>query len=349
MFSFRPLLFIILIFFCGCKKFQQLDSQIHPEWLAPIAKTTVSLETLSLLDSTQFTRKIPSLDLGFPSGITLDLPALYFSHLGPYPLAVSDWIKEVHVQTFDLTISITNSFPITIGAGTVITIRNDNDTINNQNIVSQTPLLNDILPGRTFTFNIKLNDRIIDDTVFFYLDQFNSPAKNNVTFTNSPATITVGLNILSVELIKFYADRSKSIRDTSEFSIKKNTNTHPIDDSTIEGKLIVYIDNAFPLNSNFQVYFLDGSKRNVIDSLFDQGIYLQAATTDDNGSPTSITHSIDSVIISSGHLQKIKQAKFAVSSLEMNTINNKSIEISANKQTYLDIQIVGDLKMNFHL
>ncbi|GDX52402.1 hypothetical protein LBMAG27_14490 [Bacteroidota bacterium] len=349
MLSLRPYLFILLISFCGCKKIQQLNPQLHPEWLAPIAKTSVTLETLSLLDSSQFTRKIPSLDLGFPTGITLNVPALYFSHFGPYPLPVSDWIKEIKVHTLDLTISLTNSFPITIGAGTIITIRNDADTLKNQNIISQHALPNDVLPGETFTFNVQLNDKSINDTVFFYLDNFNSPAQNNVTFTNSPSFITVGLNIIAVDLIKFYPDKTKSIHDTSDFSIDNKTNTQAVDDSTVEGKLVVYIDNAFPLNSVFQIYFLDDSKRNVIDSLFENGINLSAASTDINGSPLSAQHTVDSVLISVAHLQKIKLAKFAVTSLDLNTLNNQSQEVNANNETYLNIQVVGDLKMNFHL
>ncbi len=347
--SLRPFLFILLISIFGCKKFQQPNPQLHPEWLAPIAKTSVTLETLSLLDSTKFTRKIPSLDLGFPTGITLNVPALYFSHLGPYPLAVSDWIKEIQVHTLDLTISLSNSFPIKIGAGTIITIRNAADTLNNQNIISQHALPNDVLPGETFIFNVQLNDKSIDDTVFFYLDNFNSPAKNNVTFSNSPTFITVGLNIIAVDRIKFSPDKTKSIHDTSAFSIDSKTNTQAVDDSTLEGKLVVYIDNAFPLNAVFQIYFLDASRRNVIDSLFENGIRLNAATTDASGSPLNVQHGVDSVLISSSHLQKIKLAKYAVTSLDLNTVNNQSQDVNANNETYLNIQIVGDLKMNFHL
>ena len=347
--SLRPYLFIFLISFCGCKKFEQVNPQLHPEWLAPIAKTSVTLETLSLLDSTQFIRKIPSLDLGFPTGVTLDVPALHFSHLGPYPLAVSDWIKEIKVHTLDLTISLTNSFPITIGAGTIISIRNDANTLNNQNIISQHALPNDVLPGETFTFNVQLNDKTINDTVFFYLDNFNSPAQSNITFTNRPTFITVRLNILAVDLVKFYSGKSKSIRDTSDFTISSNTNTQQVEDSTVAGKIVVYLDNAFPLNVVFQIYFLDATRRNVIDSLFVNGIRLNAATTDVSGSPLDVQHGVDSVLISAKHFQNIKLAKFAVTSLDLNTLNNQSQEINANNETYLNIQILGDLKLNLHL
>ncbi len=349
MLSLRPYLFIFFISFCGCKKLQQLNPQFHPEWLAPIANTSVTLETLSLLDSTQFTRKIPSLDLGFPTGITFNVPALYFSHLGPYPLVISDWIKEIQVHSLDLTIALTNSFPIKIGAGTLIVIRNTADTLNNQNIISQHVMANDILPGETFTFNVILNDQVINDSVFFYLDKFNSPAKNNVTFTNSPTFIKVSLNILSVDQIEFYHDKTKSIHDTSAFSFNSKTTTQAVDDSTIEGKLMVYLDNAFPVNSVFQVYFLDDTRRIVIDSLFENAINLSAATTDLKGSPISIQHSAESVVISTLHSQKIKLAKYAVASLELDTYNLSSSVIKANQNTYLAIQIVGDLKMNFHL
>lgn len=347
--SLRPLAFIVLISICGCKKFDSISSQVHPEWLAPVAKTSVSLETLSLLDSSQFTRNIPSLDLGFPTGITFNAPATHIAHLGPYPMMVSDWVKEIHVHSLDLTLSLTNSFPITINAGTIITIRNDADTLNAQNIISQHSLPNDVLPGETFTFQVQLNDRVIDDTVFFYLDNFNSPAQSNVTFTNAPTIITVSLNILSVDLVNFYPDKSKSIRDTSAFSLDETMNTQAVDDTSVEGKLVAYLDNALPLHSVFQIYFLDDTRQTIIDSLFDRAIILQSVATNSMGSPMEVTHAVDSVLISAAHLQNIKRAKFAVTSIDINTGNNGSLDVLANNETYLNIQLVGDLKMHFQL
>jgi len=150
-------------------------------------------------------------------------------------------------------------------------------------------------------------------------------------------------------LVKFYSGKSKSIRDTSDFTISSNTNTQQVEDSTVAGKIVVYLDNAFPLNVVFQIYFLDATRRNVIDSLFVNGIRLNAATTDVSGSPLDVQHGVDSVLISVKHFQNIKLAKFAVTSLDLNTLNNQSQEINANNETYLNIQILGDLKLNLHL
>ncbi len=351
MISSRPLLFILLVSIFGCKKLDHLNPLLptNSEWLVPIANGTASLGTLSLLDSTNFKRNIPAPDLGFPIGVNINVPAFTYNHLGPYPIVVSDWVKEIHVHTLAVSLSLTNSFPIIIGAGTTITIRNGADTLNTQNIITQQPISNDVLPGETFSINFQLSDKVIEDTVFLYLDNFNSSAQNNVTFTNNSSQIVIGLNVIAVDEVKFYTDRTKSIRDTSDFEITNQSSTSTIEDSTIAGHLKIFMDNALPLNAGFQIYFLDASKRNVIDSLFDTQIILQGAQTNSAGSPLEVTHSIDSIKISAAHLSKIKQSKYAVTVLDMNTFNSALPFVTANNETYLNIQITGDLKMNFKL
>lgn len=323
-------------------------------WLFPIAKGEFSLATLRNLRNTNYSATINPSNIGQPIGVVVNSPGLALDHVGPFAFRINDWLKRVDIDSLSISVSLDNAFPIPIGAGTIISIRNTNDVISNANIVSSVRIQQDILPGQRFAFDLKVLNKTLYDSVYFALDSFRSPPYNNVTFNTTPTLLQASLSIITSHYVEVYANKTISSKDTFEFDSGNQDNLGNntggiIHDSDVNGYLNVFLDNSVPANGKLQMYFLDATRTILLDSMFDFPITFLAVETDAAGTPQSVNSTLTKVPIRRGKLDNIRQAKYTITDFVVNTNSTSKPFVSANRQATLKMQFTGDLNIRISL
>ena len=188
---------------------------------------------------------------------------------------------------------------------------------------------------------------MIEDTVFIYLEQFTSPGGNNITFSTTPSKLSISLKVLEIENVELYTNKQASFNDTVQANFSQDTNGF---DTTVSGKINVFVDNAMPLNTNFQLYFIDSLTNNIIDSLFNTRLIVQGINTNSiTGAPISINSSKNEILVNAAKVQRIKSSNKAIIDFDLNTNGYSTPTVLANDETYLGIQFTGDLKLKLKI
>ena len=114
-------LLLLLIAAGSCNK--DKTSDIDGDWLFPIAKGEVSINSLSELKNLDYDVEIPAISIGQPVNIPVSSPGLQISHVGPFAVQITDWLHRVDVDTLEFTGSLSNFFPIPLPRCGSVTIR----------------------------------------------------------------------------------------------------------------------------------------------------------------------------------------------------------------------------------
>ena len=354
----KTLYFLAIAFFSilggsSCKKAPTGNSSGIPwksSWLIPAIKGSLSLANLKELRDNEFTHEIPALSLGFPTGVPIPIiPGISINHIGPFAQQISPWLHKANVDSFDLDISLQNLFPIPIGSGTQVVLRNDRDSLNPANIIYTYTIPKDVAPNETFTINLKVINKSFEDTIFLYLDHFTSIGGTNVTFTPTPTLLTLKLKVLIMKSIEIYTNKSFESSQIMAVDLKPDSsdmNNPNFTDTSATGKIGLFLDNAMPVNLGMQVYFLASDTITVVDSLFSTPLTIKGATTDAVGEPLNSTKSNSYIQVSVKRLQNMKGCKNIKFKFLFNTLGYPSTYVVANQNAKLSIQIVGDLKLD---
>lgn len=344
-FFFILLAMPVLLYSCSKDK----HTSANGDWLFPIAKGSLSLTSLNELKNKTYNVSIPALSINQPVGVPVSSPGISINHVGPFAMEVAPWLHRIDIDSLEVGASLTNNFPIPIGAGTHISIRNTGDA-DNSNIVARILVPNDVLPGSTFDFDIRVDNKFFGDSVYFFLDSFKSPPYANVVFTNTPSRLTVKLKVIAASFIQIYSNKVFSAIDTNDFTVGDDDNLGSgsggaVSDTSVSGYLNVYFDNALPAHSTFQAYFLAGDRATVLDSLFPSELKITGINTDASGNPLSVISTVTRVKVTRGRIDHIKQAKYVVTKANLNTIGYTTPWVSANRKAKLDVQLTGDLNI----
>src|ERR1043165_9038742 len=103
-------LMILLVLASSCNK--DATSELEGSWLFPIAKGSLSINSLTELKNLKYHFEVPSVDIGQPSNVPVSSPGLYLDHVGPFAVQITDWLHRLDVDTLEFTGSLTNIFPI---------------------------------------------------------------------------------------------------------------------------------------------------------------------------------------------------------------------------------------------
>ncbi|MBP7184799.1 MAG: hypothetical protein KBA06_04775 [Saprospiraceae bacterium] len=346
---YKQLIFLFLLFgitiSCNKNLLVEEDDVWESEWLAPLIKTRFTMDQLRELNDTKYEFNIPSIDLGFAENILVDVPELNISHLGPYQAPVSDWVKEIQIDTLALDLEMTNIFPISIGAGTKFVLRNSTDTLNPASIIAQIVIQQDIPPGGLFKTEIKSVQSTIGSNLYFYLDAFRSQGGNQVSFNSSPCKININLKVIDLKRIDLYTNQQVVSTDT--FKVELGDTLSSVNDTLATGLLDVMITNGLPVSSNMQLYFLNANKSTVIDSLFNVPLLVEPGTTSSLGETITETNASSSISLNGTKIQHIRQSTYAVIQYELKTPSS-GFFVSANDHAFLQMKLIGDLKLHLN-
>jgi hypothetical protein len=342
------LMLLFPVMLLSCSKDQHTTT--NGDWLFPVAKGSLSLTSLSELKNLKYSVQIPAISIGQPVGVPVSSPGLSIAHVGPFALQITPWLKSIDIDSLEINTTLRNIFPIPIGAGTQISIRNSKDVSGNGNIIGSTIIANDVAPNAQFSIDFKAANKTFGDSVFFFLDNFVSPPYKNVVFAITPTELVVTLKVITASKVELYSNKVFSSVDTMEFKAGDEDNLGggtggAISDTSVSGFLNVFLDNGLPAHVSFQAYFLDAGKTQIIDSLFTTDLKVAGANTDAAGTPLAIVSTVTKVNITQGRINNIKKAAYTVTRLHFNTLGYTAPWVTANKNAKLDVQITGDLNI----
>lgn len=342
-FKFPIALFIILIMSCS----KSSNIKHSSDWLLPLVKGNITFETLKTLSRAKTSISIPSIDLGYTSGTTVNIPPISNKNLGPYKIPLNNWIHKIQFDSLEILFSFKNLFPIETGAGTKFSFRRTANVNDSNNIIYQYITQQNISANGNINFDIVVNNNFINDTIFLFVEEYNSPGANNVTFSAQPSIIDIEVKIIDINYVELYSDKSALEKDTLDIDFSKEET--PTDTSNY-GIVNIFIDNGLPIQFGIQIYFLDPSTNSyAIDSLWNPTFDIAGSNTDANGTPQNIQSKKSSVSISTQRLDKIKKSKKGVIKYQINTLGYPPPYVRLNKDAFLKLQITGDLHLNLNL
>lgn len=344
--------FCLTIIVASCGKYNTNFSELptsSSDWLLPLVKGQVSFETIRELSKVNTSFDVPSIDIGYASGISVNVPPINLPEVGPYKQPLSNWIHSIQFDTLDIALSFTNSFPIAIGSGTKFSFRKSDNTSDPNNIIYQHTVLGDIQPNQQYDFDVQVFNNSVTDTIYLFLEQFTSPGGNNVTFGTTPSKIKVEVKVIDIKKVELFPNRSVVEKDTVEVDFgEEETNTGPLDTAS-HATVNFFLDHALPIHVAAQIYFLDPVTNTITDSLLNPAVSAVGCSTDANGDPLSVNASKNTVYVSNARIESIKKSKEAIVMFRLNTNGYPGPYVYLSDKTYLKLQITGDLHLSFNL
>lgn len=345
-----PLLLAALlaaVFAAGCRK-EPNDSLLddlppyHGAWLLPLVKGDVSMQQIADVQHVELAADLAPDSIGFPSGTYTDVPPIALPPLGPFPVEVADFLYDIEAEVTDLVVTVTNNFPVPMGAGTSIELRNAPDRTDPATLLFDATFSSDLQPGQTFTATLSNEHVLVRDVLYIYVVGFNSPGGHNVTFSNASVPITLTMDIRSVDRVRIRTHEAFTTTDTFDIRIGDDLDGHT---DAATGHVTVYADNGLPINSDVQLYFFDGAGV-LLDSLFHDTFNIPGGQTDVNGHTTSISSVNDTVPVNADRLERLLDCRTGVIRFNVNTEGYQGPFVAADAAAALHLQLVGDLKLN---
>lgn len=354
------LLLIAVLGLSACQKFS-LNPKNQPwnsEWLVPVLKTSFSLENLKSLQNSTVSFPLAPVSIGIPSiGMPINVPPFSINHVGPFAQPVADWLYKANLDSLRLTVTMQNMFPIIIDSSTRVVFRNDPDTNNAANILYSTVIGRDVQPNETFTLNVDVFNKSIEDTLYLYLDNFNSPGGNNITFNPQPSVITSTIKVIDVASMEVKTNHGFKFVDTlpTSFLLGQGVNTGSSQsinlkglDSIATGLVHAFVDNGMSLNIDLQVYVLDANYSK-IDSFFTSRAVIAGGTNNVlTGDPTHIQTTDNTINLDKNKLGHLTQGSYYLFDFGMNSNGYTGAYVKMSRKAKVDLQLVGDLKIQKH-
>jgi hypothetical protein len=341
-----------LLLLGACTKFSGNLNELptsNSDWLLPLVKGKIGFDNLKRINSSVVGFDLPSTDLGYASGISVNVPPITVPELGPYIQPLSDWIHSVEFDTLQLKLTFNNVFPIAVGAGTRFSFRNSAGTGNPSNVIYEHVVPADIAPGQPYSFEVKVVNNSIGESLYMYLEQFTSPGGNSVTFSSAPSKMQLEVGIIDIKKVELNVGKSTVELDTVDVDFgDEELNTGQVDTSSY-GTLNFFFDHALPIHMNAQIYFLDPLNGQILDSLLTPPFALNGCQTNAAGDPLNVNSSKNSLFISTARINKIRKSNKAVVSFKMNTNGYPGPYVQMSDKTYLKLQITGDLHLSINL
>lgn len=336
---------LLAIALWGCKKDTEPFDELEPyrgHWLLPLVQSDVSLVQLSQLQVIPLEAEVQSLDFDYPAGVYPAVPPFSLPAIGPYPIAVAEFLDVMEIASADVSVHLENPFPLTISSGTRLVLRNAPNINDPGNIVLDIAIQPDLAPSSAFDHNGIVSDVDVTDTLYLYLQDFHTPGGSNLVFDGSTAHISIDLSHVQVQRLAVDTNIEFQRTDSVELSIDSEL----ADDTAVAtGHIYIYADNGLPVNAFFQCYLYDAGGV-LIDSLFNDPFAIEGGQTDLSGATLVTTTSVDTIAVTPARLGTFLRSAKAELAYGVNTMGHPGPVVAANAAASLRIQLVGDLRLN---
>jgi len=337
------LFFVFMVLLASCNKDINLDKW-DPQMLMPIVKASATVENVADLRDRSFVQQIPALDIGYTTGVQVNVPPTQRAFVGPYAYTLSDYFNSVQVDSAVFSVELTNSFPISISSGTRIVFRSSPETASRSNIVYEYVLAQDVPAGGTYSkFTDILINRTITSRIFLFLEDFKSPGGEDVIFGSQPSEVRFEIKFLSVFKAGINTGREYTICDTTGMELAGAVTN--FSDSTADGTLKLFINSSMPVNFTYQIYFFDETKTELIDSLYHGDMVSPGCKADLSGVPYGSVEKKFEISISAERMRNLKRAKYMAYKFRGDTHGYTTPVVYIKGDCFLQMQLTGDIKL----
>lgn len=330
----------------GCTKDKYDNAPLSGSWLLPLLKGEISPITLSMLNNKEFDFYFTAEDAGLNAGIPISSPIqITLSNIGAFPIEMTDIVQEAIVDSGAVELKVTNNFPVTIMAGTILSLK----TAGHSNPLATLELTEDLAPNASKFFQFDLSGKQLSSLSSLEIEKLIVDSFADKYFDSSYLQLQLFFRKLSIREMLIAAQKSYEIRDTADFNnslIEYDEYDKMVTDSTIHATIHFKAINKLPVGVNFQIYFLDMDTM-VVDSLFNPVIDLEAAEYA-AGALVAPSEREKDFWISKEKIDKIKQAVQVIYSLDLSTFHHHGAPIRVTKEQTLFIKATGDIQMVFN-
>lgn len=339
--NFRQQLFVLLILVSGLSACDISNTdlpEVELEIFGPIARTSISLEEVPEFTDFSYAGEISSAGVFGVSNVTLPIfPAFGPSDVGPFSGETNDFV-ETTFESGDLSMSLTNDFPINIKSGTLVASSEGIEIFRHS-------IANPIAAnGGMYSFNLSnvLAGKTLNSTVEVEIEDLESDGSATPVTFNSNSKITYNVELTNAKVTSIRIKSGNTFSATSEFA-DFNFVGDEIAINSITGDLRVNVTNALPVVLKTQILFYDANQSDPpLDSLFSASQTIPAASVDNDGVPVTEASTQLVVSIDEAKYERIKNAKFFRSRIELSSLDGVSSVFLSNTDSVTS-KVIGDL------
>lgn len=260
-----PLLMGMIFSSCDLNQFEEYGWK--PKLLGPILKTQIDYYDLEELIDIRTDYTINAGTLGdadasndYPENEEIDVDP--FGPLGDFPpqyrrLFTTDdgrsFVISAIIEEFRATVTFNNVFPIPIGEGTKLVIR---DSTDQSVVLLDHPIEREIAPGEDYQLDLTiLEEKEISGTLEFFITDFNSPGGEGVTFTGEDFIVNFAVDLIDIKLVNLVPDLSYAIESNNPFQL--DIEEGEVD--AYDGSIYLWVTNAFPTQFDLRMVLLDST------------------------------------------------------------------------------------------
>ena len=340
--SYILLLGSILLLGWSCTKDKYNDLPASGNWLLPLLNGEFSPVSLTALNNKTFDFSVWADEIGLNSGEPVSSPIpITVTNAGSFPIETTDLVETLTLDSGQVNLNIMNNFPVTIKAGSVISLVTSGSAIP----VIQLELPEDLAPGLNQSYSFDIRQKHLNHELFLNVDKLIIDSFNYVHFDGSELRMSIQFVDLSVAELGIAAQKNYVIRDTVEFNssmIEYDDYDKMLTDSTINATINFTALNHLPVNVTFQVYFFDLATNEIIDSLFSPNILVEAA--ENAAEPIEAQQKAK---IYKSRIDRIKTATQVIYSLNLDTYQQHSGIKTITKEQTLSLKASGDIRILF--
>lgn len=352
---------LILLVSCDLDQFEEYGWK--PTLLGPLLKTRIDYYDLEELIEirTEYDINVGTLEdasgNNYPENEEVDVDEI--DPLGKFPsqfrsMFTTDdgqtFVKSAIIQEFKARASFNNVFPIPIGAGTRIVIR---DSENTDNVLLTHPIDTDVAPGESYAIDIDIFDETeVSGTLEFFIIDFQSPGGDNVTFTGEDFIVHFEVDLLNIKEVNLVPDLSYAIERSNPFSLEIEEG----DVDAYDGSIYLWVTNAFPTQFDLSIALLDssGGSEEVIHEFFmtdeeegdGNGMYtIEAADLDGQGNVVNPKESDRITLVEIKDIPEISRAnKIRITGTFSTGVDYDQYVLT--DETYIDILITTKMQID---
>ncbi|MFT7587821.1 MAG: hypothetical protein ACI959_000025 [Limisphaerales bacterium] len=324
-------LFLLLIA-TGCSI--SPDTIEAPDWtpalFGPVAQATVEMEDIEEISKLTYKESISVMDLGFqPFGRLTPVS------LGPFDVTMYDGLIDMKVGLFKIEYELVSDMPIDIEPGAIIRIATRNEDRTVMEVVLESGL-----PAFTaFSESTEFTDLFIEQDLVMWLDNIELALDGTIPLDDSQGFEAIGtIALRNIGETHLEGDHTISISDTTEFSLE----TDGIDDLDLTGKLILQLENEFPIGGVMDITFLSANGT-VLERLTDNPINMEVPNLSNEGLITSPSIQNIEILIDPSRSENLGNAEWLAFTIDLFTPSVPSVE--SNQSSHLDLKVIADIQL----
>lgn len=307
----------------------------EPDILAPVARTTVDLTTLTVFSKFNLRTDFTAEDLGLPIG---EIPSATFTlDLGPYDFDGLEGLVGMTSRETSIAFDLFNSLEADVAPGANIVVR----SVETGEIVLVHPINEPLEAFSTIGDSATYQNITLGGEMEFWVENIVATARPNATIRpNDGIRLDLRIALSDIEEVRLAADYEVVFSDTSELDISFDEI-----DANATGELRLHIDNGFPMGGEIDVFFLSKDDNTIVDYLTGQTEILPIPEINAEGRATGMVGTQISIPVTPEKLDNIRNAGYLAFDASFFTPAEFGV-LTTTMEDKLDVKLIADLQLS---